>query len=141
MSSLLVAGALALSTILGGCGSSNNGGNQPTTTNKAANTEQVSTPNNAGTDTGLQGGKYDPPITITYLRPWGPDVQFKSGEDQDNNVHATWAKEQLGIELKNQWVSPSTNNAFETKLRLSWRLMQRCQILFRTVVSLILYGS
>ena len=67
----------------------------------------------------LKNGKYDPPVSITYLRPWGPDVKFKSGEDQDNNVHTKWAKEKLGIELKNQWISPSTNNAFETKLRLS----------------------
>lgn len=64
-------------------------------------------------------GNSTPSITITYLRPWGPDVKFPAGEDQDNNVHTRWAKEKLGLELKNLWVSPSTNNAFETKLRLT----------------------
>ncbi|GIO37713.1 sugar ABC transporter substrate-binding protein [Paenibacillus antibioticophila] len=63
--------------------------------------------------------KYDPAVSITYLRPWGPDVKFLPGEDQDNNAHSRWAKEKLGIELKNLWISPSTNNSFETKLRLA----------------------
>ncbi|WP_225228998.1 extracellular solute-binding protein [Paenibacillus gallinarum] len=97
-------GILALSAVLSGCG---NGGN------KEAESSTPSAPLE------LKDGKYDPPVTISYLRPWGPDVTFKSGEDQDNNVHTKWAKEKLGIELKNEWVSPSTNNAFETKLRLS----------------------
>lgn len=97
-------GMLALSAVLSGCG---NGGD------KEAESSTPSAPLE------LKDGKYDPPVTISYLRPWGPDVTFKSGEDQDNNVHTKWAKEKLGIELKNEWVSPSTNNAFETKLRLS----------------------
>ncbi|MFC7680395.1 extracellular solute-binding protein [Paenibacillus sp. GCM10028914] len=103
--SLVIAGLLALSAVLSGC--SSNGGNK----------EAEPSPSDASLE--LKNGKYDPPITVTYLRPWGPDVKFKQGEDQDNNVHTKWAKEKLGIELKNQWVSPSTNNAFETKLRLS----------------------
>ncbi|MFC9708934.1 extracellular solute-binding protein [Paenibacillus sp. NPDC056933] len=103
--SLVLVGVLSLSALLSGC--SSNGGSkeaEPTTPAKALE---------------LKDGKYDPPVTISYLRPWGPDVKFKPGEDQDNNVHTKWAKEKLGIELKNQWISPSTNNAFETKLRLS----------------------
>lgn len=102
--SMVMVGMLALSAVLSGC---SNGGN------KEAQTSTPSAPLE------LKDGKYDPPVTISYLRPWGPDVKFKSGEDQDNNVHTKWAKEKLGIELKNEWVSPSTNNAFETKLRLS----------------------
>lgn len=97
-------GVLALSAALSGC---SNGSDKKTESSTPATTLE------------LKNGKYDPPVSITYLRPWGPDVKFKSGEDQDNNVHTKWAKEKLGIELKNQWISPSTNNAFETKLRLS----------------------
>ncbi|WP_374954402.1 extracellular solute-binding protein [Paenibacillus sp. MYb63] len=97
-------GVLALSVALSGC---SNGSDKKTESSTPATTLE------------LKNGKYDPPVSITYLRPWGPDVKFKSGEDQDNNVHTKWAKEKLGIELKNQWISPSTNNAFETKLRLS----------------------
>ncbi|WP_442951728.1 extracellular solute-binding protein [Paenibacillus sp. GYB006] len=102
--SMVMVGMLALTAVLSGCG---NGGN------KEAEPSTPSAPLE------LKDGKYDPPVTISYLRPWGPDVTFKTGEDQDNNVHTKWAKEKLGIELKNEWVSPSTNNAFETKLRLS----------------------
>lgn len=104
LGSMVMVGMLALSAVLSGCG---NGGD------KEAESSTPSAPLE------LKDGKYDPPVTISYLRPWGPDVTFKSGEDQDNNVHTKWAKEKLGIELKNEWVSPSTNNAFETKLRLS----------------------
>jgi len=113
MISLFVSAFLIFSLVLSGCGDSSNNANKPSNT-----TDPTSSPNTAS-DNSLKEGKYDPPITITYLRPWGPDVKFKPGEDQDNNVHAKWAKEALGIELKNQWISPSTNNAFETKLRLS----------------------
>ncbi|MGN7413039.1 extracellular solute-binding protein [Paenibacillus sp. SAF-068] len=102
--SLVMIGVLALSAALSGCSSGND---KKTETSAPATTLE------------LKDGKYDPPVSITYLRPWGPDVKFKPGEDQDNNVHTKWAKEKLGIELKNQWISPSTNNAFETKLRLS----------------------
>ncbi|WP_339242817.1 extracellular solute-binding protein [Paenibacillus sp. FSL R5-0517] len=102
--SLVMIGVLALSAALSGCSSGND---KQTETSAPATTLE------------LKDGKYDPPVSITYLRPWGPDVKFKPGEDQDNNVHTKWAKEKLGIELKNQWISPSTNNAFETKLRLS----------------------
>ncbi|MBY0116804.1 extracellular solute-binding protein [Paenibacillus xylanexedens] len=102
--SLVMIGVLALSAALSGC---SNGNEKKTESSTPATTLE------------LKNGKYDPPVSITYLRPWGPDVKFKSGEDQDNNVHTKWAKEKLGIELKNQWISPSTNNAFETKLRLS----------------------
>jgi len=97
-------GVLAVSAALSGCSS---GSDKKTESSTPAATLE------------LKNGKYDPPVSITYLRPWGPDVKFKPGEDQDNNVHTKWAKEKLGIELKNQWISPSTNNAFETKLRLS----------------------
>ncbi|QOS79174.1 extracellular solute-binding protein [Paenibacillus sp. JNUCC31] len=103
--SLVLVGVLSLSALLSGC-SSNGGSKEAEQTIPAKALE-------------LKDGKYEPPVTISYLRPWGPDVKFKPGEDQDNNVHTKWAKEKLGIELKNQWISPSTNNAFETKLRLS----------------------
>lgn len=103
--SLLMVGMLLMSAVLSGC--SSNSGHKPADSNTTRAKLEI------------KNGKYDPPVTITYLRPWGPDVKFKPGEDQDSNVHTKWAKEKLGIELKNQWVSPSTNNAFETKLRLS----------------------
>lgn len=110
MALVLLASIMTITAMLSGCGSgTENSSNQPASTSNT----------NSGPGKALADGKYEPPITISYLRPWGPDVKFKSGEDQDHNVHTEWAKEKLGVELKNQWISPSTNNAFETKLRLS----------------------
>lgn len=103
--SFALAGMFALSAVLSGCSTSGQ--------------DKEASPSTPSAALEMKDGKYDPPVSITYLRPWGPDVKFKSGEDQDNNIHTKWAKDKLGIELKNQWVSPSTNNAFETKLRLS----------------------
>ncbi|WP_040713413.1 extracellular solute-binding protein [Paenibacillus curdlanolyticus] len=110
--SALLAGIMSLTAVLSGCGN----GDTADSGNKEAS-KQVA--EGSDTSNGMKDGKYDPPITISYLRPWGPDVKFKSGEDQDNNVHTKWAHDKFGIDLKNQWISPSTNNAFETKLRLS----------------------
>ncbi|WP_442956091.1 extracellular solute-binding protein [Paenibacillus sp. MMO-177] len=115
---MVLAGVISLTAITSACGNNNNAsdnananaGKEPSNTAAAGNT-------NAGAE--AKDVKFDPPITITYLRPWGPDVKFKSGEDQDNNVHTKWALNKFGIQLKNQWIAPSTNNAFETKLRLS----------------------
>ncbi|MFC4100342.1 extracellular solute-binding protein [Paenibacillus xanthanilyticus] len=114
MGAMLLTGLVSLAAIASGCG--NNAGENA---GEGANEQPANAEAKADAGAGLKDGKYDPPITITYLRPWGPDVKFKDGENQDNNVHVKWAREKLGIELKNQWISPSTNNAFETKLRLS----------------------
>ncbi|MBQ4900260.1 extracellular solute-binding protein [Paenibacillus sp. Marseille-P2973] len=111
-SSLLMIGILILAVVAGGCRDgvdSRDSGHRP-----AGGMMDEVTAGQLPKD-----GKYDPVITLTYLRPWGPDVKFQEGEDQDNNGHTRWAKDKLGIQMKNLWVSPSTNNAFETKLRLS----------------------
>ncbi|MBD2867318.1 extracellular solute-binding protein [Paenibacillus arenilitoris] len=63
-------------------------------------------------------GKFDPPVTITTARPVGTDYTFINGEDINNNVHNKWAKEKLGIEIKDLW-NTADNGAYHTKLRLS----------------------
>ena len=63
-------------------------------------------------------GKFDPPITITTARPVGTDYTFINGEDINNNVHNRWAKERLGIEIKDLW-NTTDNGAYHTKIRLS----------------------
>ncbi|TCM95895.1 putative aldouronate transport system substrate-binding protein [Paenibacillus sp. BK033] len=115
---MVLAGVISLTAITSACGNNNNA---PDNADASASKEPSNTASAENTNTGTEAKdvKFDPPITITYLRPWGPDVKFKSGEDQDNNVHTKWALDKFGIQLKNQWIAPSTNNAFETKLRLS----------------------
>ena len=63
-------------------------------------------------------GKFDPPITITTARVVGSDYTFINGEDINNNVHNKWAKDKLGIEIKDLW-DTADNAAYHTKLRLS----------------------
>ncbi|WP_127531652.1 extracellular solute-binding protein [Paenibacillus kobensis] len=113
----LMAGMVSIMAVASGCGSQSSDSKPPaqSATGETNNTGSANTDNGSG----LKDGKFDPPVTITYLRPWGPDVKFKSGEDENNNVHTKWAHDKLGIDLKNLWTAPSTNNAFETKLRLT----------------------
>ncbi|WP_201007100.1 extracellular solute-binding protein [Paenibacillus glycanilyticus] len=113
---MVLAGVISLTAITSACGNNNNAPDNANASKEPSNTASAEN-TNAGSE--AKDVKYDPPITVTYLRPWGPDVKFKSGEDQDNNVHTKWALDKFGIQLKNQWIAPSTNNAFETKLRLS----------------------
>lgn len=64
-------------------------------------------------------GKYSTPITLTTV--WGiPEngAVFKEGESIENNVHTQIIKDQLGIEIKYDWVVTNTNDAYKTKLRL-----------------------
>ncbi|OAB44854.1 hypothetical protein [Paenibacillus antarcticus] len=58
------------------------------------------------------------PITLTTARPIGSDVIFINGEDITNNVHNKWAKDTLGIEIKDLWTT-ADNTAYHTKLRLA----------------------
>ncbi|ASA23484.1 hypothetical protein [Paenibacillus donghaensis] len=56
-------------------------------------------------------------VTITTARMVGADFTFKNGESTDDNVHTRWAKDVMGITLKNEW-TVGTSDAYTTKLRL-----------------------
>ncbi|WP_422659898.1 ABC transporter substrate-binding protein [Paenibacillus sp. EC2-1] len=73
-----------------------------------------------GADQGTAAGEQveTGPVTITTARPVGSDVIFVNGEDITNNVHNKWAKEKLGIDIKDIWTT-ADNNAYHTKLRLA----------------------
>src|SRR5690606_41188316 len=45
-----------------------------------------------------------------------PDMEFKSGETLEDNVHLRWAEQRLGIRIRYLWSVPST--LFDTKLQL-----------------------
>ncbi|HTG69742.1 MAG TPA: extracellular solute-binding protein [Candidatus Udaeobacter sp.] len=93
---------LAILTIVGCSNGGNNG-------SKAADEEAPA--QNAD-------GKFEPPVTITTARVVGTDYTFINGEDINNNVHNKWAKDKLGIEIKDLWDTPD-NAAYHTKIRLS----------------------
>lgn len=93
------------------------------------------TPNNAGSkganDKGeepaaeepglklIDGVKYDPPVQITTVRQVGPEVKFKNGESLDDNVFTRWLKDRMGIGIKTLWTTPTTNDAYKTKIMLT----------------------
>ncbi len=90
---------LVLSTILAGCGSNNSTVNDSDKSNSSGSNEPAI-------------------VKITTARPVGSDYTFKDGEDIKNNVHNTWAKEELGIDIEDIWTT-ADNEAYHTKLRLS----------------------
>ena len=65
----------------------------------------------------FSGGKYNPPLTITYGRVLSANVKFKAGEDVNNNVFTKWALDRFGIKFVNVWTVPN-NDAYNTKIRL-----------------------
>lgn len=111
---------IMLTSVLAAC-SGNNGNNTVKTTNNN-NNPPASNNENTGDNSGAQSpyrDKYDPPVTITTV--WGidPELKFKNNETMENNVATKWALDTLGIEIKSLWSVTDSNNAFQTKMRLS----------------------
>lgn len=112
--------SLALvATLLAGC--SGNGGKESLEASLSA-LPASSIAASASERTGsviVNGGKYDPPVTISTV--WGVDqrLTFKNGETIENNVATRWAADTLGIVVKSLWSVTDTNDAFVTKLRLA----------------------
>jgi putative aldouronate transport system substrate-binding protein len=69
-------------------------------------------------ETGWDGTKYDPPITLTTVKGVGTIFYFKNGETIENNVLQKYMKDKLGIDVKYNWTVTDTNDAYKTKLRL-----------------------
>jgi len=110
---------IMLATTIAACSGNNNGGN--TTTNSTKTPEATNGGNSSGSETNesTYKEKYDPPVTITTV--WGidPELKFKNNETIENNVATKWALDTLGIEIKSLWSVTDSNNAFQTKMRLS----------------------
>lgn len=109
--SLLAIAGLLASVAVTGCtgGDSSAGGGDP-----GGGSDK---PQEAGLQ--LVDGKYDPPVTITTVRRIVSAAEFKNGETMDDKFHYRWAKDKLGIEIKNLWSVKDTNGAYATKLKLA----------------------
>ncbi|HZG78337.1 MAG TPA: sugar ABC transporter, partial [Paenibacillus sp.] len=118
-----LAGLLSLIVVVTAACSNGSGG-EAESGEKAADpassavTPAAETPAAEETAKGPATGKFDPPVTITTARSIGADITFINGEDVHNNVHNTWAKDKLGIEIKDLW-NTADLTAYYTKLRLS----------------------
>ncbi|MNO44356.1 Lipoprotein LipO precursor [compost metagenome] len=118
ISNILLATVMALS--LAACSSNNN--NSPAASNDATkkenNTTDTAQPKSNVDETGWDGSKYVEPITLTTVKAIGNNYYYKTGESMENNVLNTYMKDNLGIDVKYDWVVTDTNQAYQTKIRL-----------------------
>ncbi|MBO9606548.1 MAG: extracellular solute-binding protein [Paenibacillaceae bacterium] len=106
---LLLAVTLAVTATAAGCSKSGGGSGEGAASPSAT----------AGGELKPTNGKFDPPVTITTVRGMPAAATYKNGETADNNVHYKWAKDKLGIEIKNLWSVVDTNAAYGNKLKLA----------------------
>ncbi|MBB6675053.1 extracellular solute-binding protein [Cohnella nanjingensis] len=120
--SLLLTLTTLLAVSLTACSGSNsgNGGkdgaSSPSAT--ASATASASKSEEKGDGTGWDGQKYATPITLTTVKGIGTNYFFKTGETIENNVMTKFVHDNLGIDVKYNWVVTDTNDAYKTKLRL-----------------------
>jgi putative aldouronate transport system substrate-binding protein len=61
-------------------------------------------------------GKYDPPITISWIVSTSAVQQFKNGDTYDNNIWSRKIESDLGIKLSVLWSADGQTDAFRNKL-------------------------
>ncbi|MFC5701474.1 extracellular solute-binding protein [Cohnella faecalis] len=117
---LAISIALVFSLILAAC-SSKNSDNKASPSSKATMTQEASPPASTSTPepspTGFEFHKYDTPIQLTFHTLVGADSKWRDGESFENNAFTRWAKDELGIEWKTKFLSPTFDDS-KTKLNL-----------------------
>ncbi|MFD0672591.1 extracellular solute-binding protein [Cohnella sp. GCM10027633] len=121
--SMAIAVSVITASLLAAC-SNNNGNNASSPSTSASSsasttTEASSSPESSSGAAVMKDGKYDPPIEITTVKQIGPELKFKNGETLDDNVFTRWLEDRMGIKQKILWTTPTTNDAFKTKLMLT----------------------
>ncbi|MEI6603019.1 MAG: hypothetical protein WCL54_05990 [Clostridia bacterium] len=99
---LLMAFVIGLTLVLTGC----NGGVDTPKANRYA--QATGSPYTPAPDNPLikktnmydNGYKFDPPVTVSVIRYYGPQVRFQAGESIDNNVWTQAYEKYCGIKLK-----------------------------------------
>lgn len=115
----LLLAVIMLTSVLAACSGNNSGNNSTKGTNGGNTTATNNGNSNTSENENPYRDKYDPPITISTV--WGidPELKFKNNETIENNVATKWALDTLGVDIKTLWSVTDSNNAFETKMRLS----------------------
>lgn len=109
-----VTAVMAMILALAGCGASDQ-----------SNGTTASSPTVAGGSASLaekdEGplSKYDPEIEITTVKAVDENVEYAEGESLENNVWINGYKNDLGIQVKFLWTSPTTGDQFNQKLNVS----------------------
>jgi len=115
---ILMAMVLVLALVASAC---SKGGNSAGTDNAEGSQNGEPASANAGAagegnDEGVVT-KFDPPITVTTVRSTDAAVKFKEGESYDNNAWMQSYKDNLGVNVKYNWIVNS--DQYEQKLNVS----------------------
>ncbi|QHW35517.1 extracellular solute-binding protein (plasmid) [Paenibacillus rhizovicinus] len=92
-------------------GSNNSAGTSGT--NSAANTDTAGTANEDGPIS-----KYNPPITVSMIRPFDQTATFQPGESMEKNNWATALEQELGVIMKYPW-GPIPGGQYEDKINIA----------------------
>ncbi|MFF2480162.1 extracellular solute-binding protein [Paenibacillus sp. NPDC058071] len=116
---LLLSLVATLGFSLAACsGSNNNPGNSSTNAPTSEPAKDNDNSSSSADETGWDGTKYTTPITLTTVKGIGTNYYFKTGETMENNVLQKYMKDNLGIDVKYDWIVTDTNDAYKTKLRM-----------------------
>ncbi|WP_309120944.1 extracellular solute-binding protein [Paenibacillus sp.] len=115
MKKILWMAALVLSLLVSAC--SGEGGETGGASNDPTGASEPGTAEPAAESNTDPLGKYDPPIVVSTVRSLNSSIKFAEGESIDNNIWYRGYKDDLGIEVKNEWSVPDTQ--FVQKLNVS----------------------
>lgn len=108
-SQMLVAATAAM-VLLSGCnaGGAGKGGDTPSSSPAAAAADYLKNPATY---------KFDPAVTITSIGFQPSKDTYKPGESETDNFWLKWVHENIGIDIKNEFVVPQYSD-YETRVRL-----------------------
>ncbi|QJD82369.1 extracellular solute-binding protein [Cohnella herbarum] len=114
--------ASLLTGLLAACSNGANDGGAPTAASSTPAVSETVSETGSETSNTADGGKirvkFDPPVTISTAVIHTPVTnEFKQGESLENNVHLRWMKDEMGINVKFDFIVASEDD-FNTKIRL-----------------------
>lgn len=105
-----MASACVILALTSACSGNSGEAGSPSDRTGASNETKV--PNNVD-----PAGKYEPPITVTMARDMPDNLTFPSGDSIENNIFTRSYRDELGINLKYDWITDSTQ--YNEKLNIA----------------------
>lgn len=109
---VLALALIMLASMFGGCASGGDSSSGSQTGSETSEASQAQTTKNGHF-------YYDPPITLNLAIAIGPEVKFKEGQDINNNEYNDWMLDEFVLDVNYVWNTPTSDDAFYTKLMLS----------------------
>lgn len=119
--SIVLAGMLAVSVLLGGCGDTKTSGDTTSASASESASASVSiadtSTTNANVDPITGAKKYETPVELTFMVAVGAEEKWKDGENPENNAYTRWCKDKFNIVWKHKLSAPN-NDELANKLNL-----------------------